>query len=145
MFRTAPIGASSEHFCRSLRMTSFKIMQRTATTHTLKFISQKIVGEFLYFPIWWYSTGLLKAARGWMTNMKNLNKRLGMWIWIKHIFVPMYAEYNFWGRIISFFMRLIILVFRSIIFIVFFIIYSLIFVLYVISLPAVIFLIFYTF
>ncbi len=73
----------------------------------------KTIGEIVYFPIWWYSVGLLefikKAARFWL----NQEKSLGFTIWSKNIFVPMYGQYDWAGRTISFFIRLIQIIFRG--------------------------------
>jgi len=111
-------------------------MKATAT-YTFQFIVTKIIGDFLYFPIWWYSEGLLKTAKWWLKKNKQTNKRLGLTIWLKHLFVPMYGEYNLWGRIISFFVRMVVLIFRLIIFIILFTFFSIIFIFYFISLPGV--------
>lgn len=73
----------------------------------------KTIGEVVYFPIWWYSVGLWefikKAVRFWL----NQEKALGFTIWAKNILVPMYGQYDWAGRIISFFIRLIQIIFRG--------------------------------
>jgi hypothetical protein len=60
----------------------------------------------LYFPIWWYSRGLLemiKRAEGFIIDVEQV---LGFWVWVKNLFVPMFGQRDFSGRVISFFLRL---------------------------------------
>jgi hypothetical protein len=74
----------------------------------------KILGEILYFPIWWYSVGLIEfILKGWRFLLER-EKSLGFRIWLKNIFVPMYGQYDWAGRIISFFIRLIQVIARGI-------------------------------
>jgi hypothetical protein len=64
------------------------------------------IKTILYFPIWWYSQGLvemLKRAEGFIISFE---QGLGFWIWVKNLFVPMFGQRDFSGRIISFFLRL---------------------------------------
>lgn len=74
----------------------------------------KILGEILYFPIWWYSVGLIEfILKGWRFLLER-EKSLGFRIWLKNIFVPMYGQYDWAGRIISFFIRLVQVIARGI-------------------------------
>jgi len=52
---------------------------------------------------------------------------MGLGVWIKNLFVPMFQQYDWQGRIISFFMRLFQIIFRFIGFIIMFAIYLVIF------------------
>lgn len=62
--------------------------------------------DVFYFPIWWYSRGLLHAT-GWCFDLlKSGNRTLAPVLWLRNLFVPMYGQYDWEGRIISFFMRL---------------------------------------
>jgi hypothetical protein len=45
---------------------------------------------------------------------KNGNRFLAPGLWLRNIFVPMYGQYDFQGRMISFFMRFINFVGRSV-------------------------------
>jgi len=82
-------------------------------TYGTKIILQGI-GEILYFPVWWYSVGLgrliVSLARFW----RNQEKTLGLSVWAKNIFVPMYGQRDIASRAISFVMRLIQIILRSI-------------------------------
>ncbi|MEA2088893.1 MAG: hypothetical protein U9O55_03585 [Patescibacteria group bacterium] len=88
----------------------------------LKYITVDLIGDFFYFPVWWYTKGFKKAIFFSIKKIKDTEKGLGIGIWAKNLFKPMYAQYDWQGRIISFLMRLFQLIVRSIAFGVFFII-----------------------
>jgi len=73
----------------------------------------KTILEIAYFPIWWYSFGLVEAGKKLGIFWLNQEKSLGLRVWVKNIFVPMYGQYDWAGRIISFFIRLIQIIFRG--------------------------------
>jgi len=73
------------------------------------------LGNILFFPLWWYSLGFIMFAR-WVFNFwQGEQKSLGFYVWLKNLFVPMYGQRDFSGRLISFFMRLVQIFFRGII------------------------------
>ncbi|PJA11135.1 hypothetical protein COX67_01360, partial [Candidatus Falkowbacteria bacterium CG_4_10_14_0_2_um_filter_36_22] len=65
------------------------------------------------FPLWWYSTGLMRLLNNLRNFLSDREKSLALLIWIKNIGRPMYGQYDWQGRIISFFMRLIQIIIRS--------------------------------
>lgn len=73
----------------------------------------KTAGEIVYFPFWWYSVGFLetlkKLGRFWLGQ----EQALGFSVWLKNIFVPMYGQYDWAGRLISFFIRVVQIIFRG--------------------------------
>ena len=81
-------------------------------TYSFQIISQ-ILGEILYFPIWWYSVGLWRLGRSLIKILKTGAINLGFLIWLKNIFVPMYGQHDFASRIISFVMRLVQIIVRG--------------------------------
>ncbi|MBI2099053.1 hypothetical protein HYT45_01400 [Candidatus Uhrbacteria bacterium] len=74
-------------------------------------ISQTIflntLGDILYFPFWWYSKGLVRFSKNFIRRLRNRAANLGVRIWVKNLFVPMFGVRDISGRLISFFMRLI--------------------------------------
>src|SRR3989344_5905445 len=82
---------------------------------SLKFVAKDLVGDFFYWPVWWYTKGLKNTVIFSFSSIKNWEEILGVSIWGKNLFTPMFGQYDFEGRIISFFIRLIQLFFRSII------------------------------
>jgi hypothetical protein len=71
--------------------------------------------EILYFPLWWYSVGLAKTADFCLKSIKSMEMRLGLKIWIKNIFKPMFGQYDIPGKLISFFMRIFQIIVRGLI------------------------------
>lgn len=73
---------------------------------TLKSVFLETIADFFYFPLWWYSRGLLKQLKGAGGSIVARQDALAIDIWIKNLGKPMYGQYDFVGRLISFFMRL---------------------------------------
>ena len=79
-------------------------------TNSSAFYVVKILGEIIwgviYFPFWWYSRGLAQVLVFLKNFLKDKEKGLALFVWIKNIFRPMYAQTDRVGILISFFMRL---------------------------------------
>jgi hypothetical protein len=73
----------------------------------------QIIGEILYFPFWWYSVGLARLVRNLFNFGRGQETSLGLTVWIKNIFVPMYGQRDIASRIISFVMRLVQIILRG--------------------------------
>lgn len=74
-----------------------------------------IVGMIVYFPLWWYGQGFFRFARRIFYFWRERAYGLGILIWLKNIFVPMYGQGDFVGRLISFVIRLVQIIIRSLI------------------------------
>lgn len=70
--------------------------------------------DLLYFPIWWYSTGLMERVNGTGDLITGTARSLQIGVWVRNIFVPMYGAYDWQSRIISVFMRSVQIVGRTI-------------------------------
>ena len=79
---------------------------------TLKFVFIDIIGDFVYWPIWWYTTGLKNMLVFCGDQIKKIWGFLALGIWLKNMFTPMYADRSILGRLISFGVRIIILIWR---------------------------------
>lgn len=66
-----------------------------------------LVGGIIFFPLWWYSRGLWRAARFCYQSLHDEARVLAIGVWARNLFVPMYGAYDIWGRIISFLMRVV--------------------------------------
>jgi hypothetical protein len=77
-------------------------------------IFSDILKDIVFFPFWWYSVGLFNISKGLVSFIANKERSLGLGVWIKNIFVPMFGQRDIQGKIISFFIRLIQIIFRSI-------------------------------
>jgi len=91
-------------------------MARTSNATSSKIIADICV-DIVFFPFWWYSLGLIKIAKSLAGFVADKGKSLGLLVWIKNIFVPMYGQRDIAGEIISFFIRLVQIIFRTIFFI----------------------------
>jgi hypothetical protein len=105
------------------------------------FVFQRLCLQFalniLYFPLWWYTKGAKKAVIFCKNLVKRGNKRLVPALWLKNIFVPMFGQYDWQGKIVSFFMRLANVIGRTIALLVWILFVVLIFLFYL-FLPMVI-------
>lgn len=85
--------------------------------HNQAAYSTKILGniiiDIIYFPFWWYSRGLVKIIISLINFIKNREKALAFFVWVKNIFTPMYGQEDWQGRLISFAVRLIQIIFRG--------------------------------
>lgn len=84
---------------------------------SISFFWKDILGDFVAFPLWWYSSGTLRVITMIMSQASRFAASLSLRIWVKNLFVPMYAQYDLAGRIISFVLRVVVLIYRFIIFI----------------------------
>lgn len=100
--------------------------------YTIKFATWDLLRDILRFPAWWYTDGLQLVWHRIFTWIMQLHHRLGLGIWIKNWFKPMYAQYDWQGRLISFFFRTLTILWKSIQFIIALIVYVVLFLVYVI-------------
>jgi hypothetical protein len=70
--------------------------------------------DILYFPIWWFSAGLFGVARYLWERFQDGRMRLAPGLWLKNLFVPMYGQRDWQGRLMSVFMRFVNVIGRSI-------------------------------
>lgn len=82
-------------------------------------LAQRLLGEFLldflYFPIWWYTQGAKRVLLYLVHLFLSANARLAPGLWLKNIFVPMFGQSDFQGRLMSFFMRIVNVIGRSLV------------------------------
>jgi hypothetical protein len=88
--------------------------QHNFLTYSGKIIFQ-ILGEIIYFPIWWYSVGFWRLLKNSWQFLSHQEEILGFSVWAKNIFVPMYGQHDFAGRVISFLMRFIQIIARGLV------------------------------
>lgn len=84
----------------------------TLVLHIVRFVALDIVGEVFYWPIWWYTRGLWEVLKWVGRGLRDEWIVLALGPWLRSMFTPMYADYSFAGRAISFVFRIIILGFR---------------------------------
>lgn len=96
-------------------MLKYKNMAQKITASLFRDILLDTLREILYFPAWWYTVGLGKAANFSWQRIKNMETRLGVKIWAKNIFTPMFGQRDIAGVLISFFMRVFQIIGRTLI------------------------------
>ncbi len=70
--------------------------------------------EVLMLPIWWYTGGMIRTLRWMLDSMKTAPGFFGLQVWVKNIFVPMYGDTSFVGRLVSFGVRSFMIFIRGI-------------------------------
>jgi hypothetical protein len=71
--------------------------------------------DVVYFPLWWYTHGLMYASKSCLAWLERANMRLAPGLWLKNIFVPMYGQRDFTGKVISFVIRFFQVIVRSLV------------------------------
>lgn len=95
---------------------------------------QRIIG----LPFWWYSSGLKAVIVRLTQTVISTIRGVALDVWIKNLFVPMYGDTSFAGRMISFGMRLVTILSKSLVVLLYVIVCFLIFILYLVFFPFVI-------
>ena len=88
------------------------MISRTRTL--VQFVGGELVGSVVYFPYWWYTTGLFGLIHWFQRALRFRWKSYGLGIWLRHFFVPMYGQYDWSGRLVSIVMRAVVLFGRGI-------------------------------
>ncbi len=91
--------------------------------------------EFILLPFWWYTSGFLHVLDLVRRSIVNVSKTLGLGVWVKNLFVPMYGDDTPVGRMVSFGIRLFVIMFRGLGVGIWAVIASIGFLLYVFALP----------
>jgi hypothetical protein len=81
---------------------------------TLSSVIGGVFKDILFFPFWWYSFGLAKFLIWLKSFLGDKQRSLGLGVWVKNIFVPMYGQRDWQGVLISIFIRIVQIIFRSI-------------------------------
>ncbi len=92
-----------------------------------------VLGGILNAPVFWYTRGAYDAfVYCWRLIVRRW-KSLALGVWIVNIFVPMYAQHDIAGTLISFFMRIIQIIARGIVMIIWTVLVAVIFVAYLVA------------
>ncbi len=77
----------------------------------------RVIGQFfidvLTTPIWWYSQGIVWILQKLGASISDHAQNAALGIWMRNIFVPMYGQYDAWGRIVSFVVRFVNIIARG--------------------------------
>ncbi|MFH1252833.1 MAG: hypothetical protein V1664_00670 [Candidatus Uhrbacteria bacterium] len=89
-------------------------MANTISLGALRLVGETI-GRGVFFPVWWYTRGLFKVWQLVSGSLRNQFENLGLEVWLKNLFVPMYGINDLAGRAISFLIRLFMIVVRGLV------------------------------
>lgn len=108
-------------------------------------LSLEFLFDFLYAPIWWYTKGLVRAGRFAARLVAAGNAQFAPGLWLLNIFVPMFGQYDWQGRLVSFFVRLVNVIIRSLLLIVWMILSFVVFTLWIIIPISILYSLIYSF
>lgn len=81
-------------------------------------VFQRMLLEFfidlIYFPLWWYTGGSRGALIFCFHLIQDANLTLAPGLWLRNIFVPMFGQTDWQGRLLSVFMRIMNVIVRAI-------------------------------
>lgn len=80
----------------------------------LQRLAIQFIIDVLFFPVWWYTSGLRRVIVSLWHALQDANLRLAPGLWLKHIFTPMFGQTDIEGRLMSIFMRIVNIIGRSI-------------------------------
>lgn len=87
-------------------------------SHMQVLIAQKVASALVIEastgPIWWYTAGFAHILAWFRRSAVAYWQRLCVGLWARNLLVPMYSQYDWWGRIISFLIRLAQVIARSV-------------------------------
>lgn len=78
-----------------------------------RLVQEELISLFSY-PIWWYSTGISNLTSWMVEGLRYRWRKYALGLWLRHLTLPMYGEYSFIGRAVSFCMRVVVVVGRGI-------------------------------
>lgn len=79
----------------------------------LQHIFLEAILDMFYTPVWWYGRGIIYWGKKCVSWLRSGNETLAPGLWLKNLFVPMFGQYDWQGRIISFLIRLVQVIFRG--------------------------------
>lgn len=100
-------------------------------------VLRKGIHEGLFWPVWWYSSGLSQTILWLVNSARESVKFFGLNVWVKNLFVPMYGDESIAGKLISFGVRSAVIVVRGFGVVGWFVVTVLLFFFYVLVLPLI--------
>lgn len=88
-------------------------MSLSVVTVASRLVQEELVSVFTY-PIWWYSTGLSNLVSWIQEGLRYRWHKYALGLWLRHLTTPMYGEYSWFGRAVSFFMRIVVVCGRGV-------------------------------
>ena len=71
----------------------------------LRLVLTELFGGIVSLPAWWYTRGLSIMTAWFRRFVRDASERFSLGVWVKNLFVPMYGDTEWSGRLISFGVR----------------------------------------
>lgn len=94
-------------------------MSQNALVLGARYFLVDLVWGLVFFPLWWYSRGLLRMVKVCYGAITEERRTLAIAVWAKNLFVPMYGTRDIWGRLISFFIRAVQIIGRLLVLVIY--------------------------
>ncbi len=79
----------------------------------LRLAAVELFGGFAGLPVWWYGRGLSMMSAWLRRSVREASELFALGVWMRNLFVPMYGETEWSGRLISFLIRSVMVVARG--------------------------------
>ena len=89
------------------------MVKEALAAKSLKFLFSETVLDIVRCIFWWYGRGLKSAWQSMLDFAAQGNAELALSVWIKNIFTPMFGQYDWQGRLVSFIVRLFQIILRA--------------------------------
>ncbi|MFW0837864.1 MAG: hypothetical protein ACKKL5_02580 [Candidatus Komeilibacteria bacterium] len=119
------------------------MITKAEAIYATRYLLWDFVRDIIYFPIWWYSAGLILAGRWFSRGLRAGTQRLALVILFRYWFKPMYGQTDWQGKIISFFMRTVTLLWKFFLWMIWLAIMLALLAAYIIILPAILYELFF--
>lgn len=110
---------------------------------TIRFVLVDFALNVVYFPVWWYTTGLLKVVNLVKREAGGLIRSLNLKTLARFLFKPMFGQNDIVGRLISFYVRSVHFVILTVYTLIYTVVMSLLFIVWILIPPAVAYMIAY--
>ncbi len=70
-----------------------------------RLVASEVFGGVALLPVWWYTRGLSIMTEWFRKSVKDASEAFALGVWMKNLFVPMYGDNEWSGRVISFGVR----------------------------------------
>lgn len=74
---------------------------------TIRVVTTGLGSDIIYFPVWWYGAGTYRVLQIIFGQVREQAAAVNLGILVRNLFVPMFGQYDIWGRIISAGVRLV--------------------------------------
>ncbi len=74
----------------------------------------ELVSDAITGPLWYYTKGTVYIFSWWLDHVRSSWHGTAVGLWARNIMVPMFGQYDWQGRLVSFFIRFFQVIFRFI-------------------------------